>query len=962
MFNKSGLDPPLHHARPIRLHDDVACFICITDNSPHITWTDTHQFVILHVQPDKSLYIFTNDNSVTKIPFHVHSRKDFDFRDCLFEEHGVTTFDKPKRFARCLTVDDKDPDIGACTKYAKTHRSLQGEFYDKQFSIAHGVPVTIHRRALKDDSETNPARRFSFRNFDVPNKTFLDCWYHQSNNWKPFPVEMFMLHKTSRDIIVLKHDESFPPGGVMIRPPLAHQCGVNACLLDNSLSRFLYRCPSTFVLSSDPDNPVVQCPVKFRYLSISPSHLISSEDLDSLMTDVIISFARAWNTSQYRCRFEFDNKQSQFWKSRTLEDRLADVAEHPSHNVTSLYVFNQYRESSNFPLIKHLIPDTRVIDHGYHLVSTVITTNPSDVGHFDVSTIPQIEFCFVDDMDARDRGFTWYHKHFNYILYMNVKEPNLYAFGNLQINTFIDMKCIDGHLIRAWRRYEPVVRQHVITATQDLRPIIRQEHPDDAIRFTIPGTDVTVNPGEVYPFEHKYYQIEWTPVIIACDESCRPPKTLFQYCYNQAAAMAGTIKGVRRSITIRNDFFNNLIRHNTFAVCTRTLAHRWKISKYGPVSFLMCGSLLDDCNVLDFHKIVHEEDLTDLILTITFTTFSPTFGLCGFTHNMVNQFTDQHPVFEPSEHKLVPLPQWPCSPNCRTPATIAKLKILDDKAFRDWLSEMALNVFKLKYLHSETTSFKCSINQHAHWRVLTKGRFQIFFCNNFAMFGLNFRLPIYHPKRWIMSYCFTEEELSSLQWTKSGKFWTATITNAIVTRQRKQFPLYSVMWIPSGDSCVFHMGRLGMAQPILDSCHPHSLVYTNHFEADSASMGSILKKFKSDSITSNTIEAMALRVLQSNRALEYELLKLSLESSGVEDPNPSDVKWRQLTDKFATTLTLDTPELTQYDKVVKDGVDDGVDVVNTERNPLTDFTYLNFNLELQETFTPPSTQSSDSSL
>ena len=960
MAYKYRFDSALHHATKHLPHDDSSYYIDITDDFPHITWTDTHQFVILQIQSDKSLYIFTNDNTVTKIPFHVHSRKDFDFRECLFEEHGVTTFAKPDKFARCLTIDETDPQFGAHTKFPKQHRSIIGEFYDKQFLALDSQPTTVHRRSLTDDSESNPARQFTFRNFDEPNKDFYDCWYHPSNDWKPAPVQIFMCLKTTKDILVHNHDTSFPSIGVMVRPPLPHQCGVNSCLIDSSISRFLFKCPSSFVISSNPDDPIVQCLPKFTYRSIPISHLIDDEELDSLLTDVIISFARAWNLPHYRCRFEFDNHFSQFWLSKPLSERMIDVLAKPNHNVPSLLITNQYRAAANIPSIKTLVPDLHVLDLGLYLVSTVLTTSPSDIGHFDISTIPNLVFSFVDDMDARDRGFTWYHKHFDYILYMNIKEPNLYAFGNLKTNVFIDMKIVDGQLLRAWRRYEHVVRPHIVTATQDLRPLIRQEHPDDAKRFTIPGTDVIVHPGQVYPFKVPFHQIEWTPILIACSKTCRPPKTLYQFHYNQNTLKANAIKGVRRSITIRNDFFNNLIRHDTFAVCTSTFAHRWKISKYGPVSFLVCGSLFNEYNVLDFHDIIDDPSLTGSVLTVTFQTFSPTFGLCGFTPSMIHQFTDSHPIIDDSDDiKLTTLPQWPCSPNCRTPPTISKIKIHDDPEFRTWLSELALNVYKLKYQHSETTGFKCSINPHAQWRVITKGRYQTFFCDNFALFGLNFQLPVHHPKRWILSYCFTEEELSSLPWIKAGNFWTATLSNAVVTRQRKQFPLYSVTWTPTGESCVFHLGRLGMAQPILDYRHTHPLVYNSPFEADSKAMGTLLRGLKMDSITSNTLEAMTLRVLQHNRALEHDLFKLTLESKGSSSPHPFDPDWLELSNKFATALALDatvTPELTQSEN----GVDNSLDTVNTVRNPLIDSTYQIFNLSLDDSSTQTSSQSTSS--
>jgi hypothetical protein len=971
MARKYHFPSTFHHATRVFLHDDFSKLISVTDETPHIVWTDSHQFVILHAQSDGSVYIFTNDNTVTKVPSSVHSKEDFDFRDCLYEEHSVSTFDRPDKFARCLQIDESDPELGAATKYIKTRRSLVGEFYDRVCSASSVQPETIHRRSLSDDSETHPTRSFSFRNFDVPTTDFYDCWYHPSNTWNPLPIEMFMCYNTSKDVLIHNHDSSLPEIGVMVRPPLAHQCGLNSCLMDNSVSKFLFKCPSAFTLSKDPENPTVQCKPKFSYLTSPISHLIDKDELDSLMIDVIISFARAWNFPYYRCRFEFDNRSSKFWTSKPINDRMIDVMAKPNHNVPSLLIANQYRAALNFPLLQTLIPDTRSLDHGQHLLSTVVTTSPSDLEHFDISTIPSLVFSFVDDMDARDRGYTWYYRHHHYILYMNVREPNLYVLGNLKINVFIDFKYVDGHLVRAWRRFEHVVRQHVITGTTDYRPMLHQEHPEDAKRFNIPGTNISVDPSDVYPFDSKFSQIEWTPVIIPCSHVCLPPKSVYQYSYNQADAGSSRIRGVRRAITFRNDFFNLLIRHNISHICTRTYAHHWKVSKYGPVSFLMCGSLINELNVLDFHDLdaIFSDDVMP---SMSFITFSPSFGLCGFTPGMVHQFTEQNPVIESCDIKLAKLPLWPCAPNCIPPATLSRLKISDSPEFQTWLADLALNIYKIKYLHTETTSFKCSINKHAHWRVLTQGRYQAYFCNNFAMFGLNFKLPVCHPKRWIMAFCFTEEELSSLQWTKHDKYWIATLTNAIVTRQRKQYPLYSVNFLPTGDFCVFHMGRLGMAQPIIPPHYPYPPVHTSKFDANSSSLASLLKGSKMDNITPNVLEAMTLQVIQCHRSLEYQLMKLSLQTSGEIDPNPQTPAWKEFTQRlvsvFASEATL-TPEMSQpEDGVDVNGVDDaddhslcGVETVSVTRLHHSDTPFAIFQFDSDESFETSRSQQSSSS-
>jgi hypothetical protein len=300
------------------------------------------------------------------------------------------------------------------------------------------------------------------------------------------------------------------------------------------------------------------------------------------------------------------------------------------------------------------------------------------------------------------------------------------------------------------------------------------------------------------------------------------------------------------------------------------------------------------------------------------------------------------------------------------------LKITDSSEFQSWLADLALNIYKIKYLNTESTCFKCSINKHAHWRVFTQGKFQAYFCNNFAMFGLNFKLPVCHPKRWIMAFCFTEEELSSLPWTKHEKYWIATLTNAIVTRQRKQYPLYSVNFLPSGDFCVFHMGRLGMAQPILPPHYPYPPVHTSKFDADSSSLASLLRGSKMENITPNVLEAMTLHVIQCHRSLEYQLMKLSLQTAGEIDPNPQTPAWKEFTQRlvsvFATDATL-TPEMSQpEDGVDVEAVDDaadhdlcGVDSVSVTRLHRSDHPFPIFQFDSDDSFVSSHSQQSTSS-
>ena len=66
-------DSSLHHAKyHLPILDEMPTSIGITDRNPLIVWTDTHHYVILQIQTDGSLYISTNDNSVTHTLSHVH--------------------------------------------------------------------------------------------------------------------------------------------------------------------------------------------------------------------------------------------------------------------------------------------------------------------------------------------------------------------------------------------------------------------------------------------------------------------------------------------------------------------------------------------------------------------------------------------------------------------------------------------------------------------------------------------------------------------------------------------------------------------------------------------------------------------------------------------------------------------------------------------------------------------------
>jgi hypothetical protein len=165
--------------------------------------------------------------------------------------------------------------------------------------------------------------------------------------------------------------------------------------------------------------------------------------------------------------------------------------------------------------------------------------------------------------------------------------------------------------------------------------------------------------------------------------------------------------------------------------------------------------------------------------------------------------------------------------------------------------------------------------------------------------------------------------------------------------------MYSVYWIPSNDFCVFHLGRLGIAQPVLDSLAPHKVVYSNHFEADHLALDNLFRGPKMDALTSNNLETMLCKVFQNNRALEHELIKFTLQLKGHQQPNTSQPEWKAFHDKLASSLELH-PSMTPQDSQLSD-----------EPEPVdqsTDMEQCMFDLSLSDGSFDTSTQSTSSTL
>jgi hypothetical protein len=163
-----------------------------------------------------------------------------------------------------------------------------------------------------------------------------------------------------------------------------------------------------------------------------------------------------------------------------------------------------------------------------------------------------------------------------------------------------------------------------------------------------------------------------------------------------------------------------------------------------------------------------------------------------------------------------------------------------------------------------------------------------------------------------------------------------------------------------------------MAQPIIPPHYPYPPVHTSKFEANSSSLASLLKGSKMDNITPNVLEAMTLQVIQCHRSLEYQLMKLSLQTSGEIDPNPQTPAWKEFTQRlvsvFASEATL-TPEMSQpEDGVDVNGVNDaddhslcGVETVSVTRLHHSDTPFAIFQFDSDESFETSRSQQSSSS-
>ena len=129
------------------------------------------------------------------------------------------------------------------------------------------------------------------------------------------------------------------------------------------------------------------------------------------------------------------------------------------------------------------------------------------------------------------------------------------------------------------------------------------------------------------------------------------------------------------------------------------------------MTFLICGSWLDDNNHVDFNLMTDTPAEVDP--EITFITFSPRDGLCGFTASMVKHDPRAQPLRPKKGPDIGPPPMWTCGVGCTPPAELDNLTMLITPESQRWLLHLCLNAHKLKYMDNENLYLPCSINKHA---------------------------------------------------------------------------------------------------------------------------------------------------------------------------------------------------------------------------------------------------------
>jgi hypothetical protein len=321
----------------------------------------------------------------------------------------------------------------------------------------------------------------------------------------------------------------------------------------------------------------------------------------------------------------------------------------------------------------------------------------------------------------------------------------------------------------------------------------------------------------------------WTPIFIPCHSTeCIPPPLLYKTGPAADQVAKKYFYGHKRKYTVSNEHIDQLIKHPTSHICTKTYNTFWKSCRDGPIPIYFCGNLLDDKNWFDLRKyqstVLNKRRYSEYQ---SFITFSPIGGLCDFTKNQVRLASEpiQRPVLPVAEQPTLNVPVWTCSPRCIPPPALATLQVENSPEYQEWLINLGINSDKIKYQVSKPTKEFCTINPEAAWHMHESKGHVAFFCTNYSVFGVSYHLPLFHPKRWTLAYQFTQTELQKLDWMPFRDQQGYFMQEVMVTRQAPFSPYYKVTRYDSGESCEFSTLRFGIGTPIFDKTPDYNVIY-----------------------------------------------------------------------------------------------------------------------------------------
>ena len=295
------------------------------------------------------------------------------------------------------------------------------------------------------------------------------------------------------------------------------------------------------------------------------------------------------------------------------------------------------RDSQQLTKIVSRVTTTWAHDFGLHLLENFQQSQPGEHGYVDLNKLATLPYQTVDDMDARGRGFLFYYRNGNTIVYRNIFAANLYAVGNLYTNCFIDVINDGTKTTHAWKRYRQPIRIHIRGDANDKRPVLDNINFQRKKGEVIPFTTEKVGKPRRLPPEDMHKPKCWTPIFIPCHSTeCIPPPLLYKTGPAADQVAKKYFYGHKRKYTVSNEHIDQLIKHPTSHICTKTYNTFWKSCRDGPIPMYFCGNLLDDKSYFDLRKyqstVLNKRRYSEYQ---SFITFSPIGGLCDFTKNQV---------------------------------------------------------------------------------------------------------------------------------------------------------------------------------------------------------------------------------------------------------------------------------------------------------------------------------------